>query len=144
MSRIVFNPTPQFINSSFGNPCADAKIYIGKVNTHAEKPENWQLIYILKQSDQSTSVKTELPQPLITNSAGVIVYEGLPVTPWVDSAYSITIVGYDGAQLYTSFYVDDSTYWLRQNLATEPKKQEIQGRWARIADIWECPRLPAR
>ncbi|WP_370641230.1 phage tailspike protein [Lelliottia sp. WAP21] len=69
MSGIVSNPTPQFINPLFGNPCADTKIYIGKVNTHAAKPENWQLIYILKQSDQSTPVKTELPQPLITNSA---------------------------------------------------------------------------
>lgn len=122
MSSLVTNPTPQFINPLFGVPCADAKIFIGKVNTDAAKPENWQPVYILKRSDQTTPVKTELPQPLVTNSAGVIVYEGLPVTPWVDGAYSITIVGYDGAQLYTSFYVDDSTYWLRLDLNTEPKK----------------------
>ena len=122
MSSLVTNPTSQFINPLFGSPCADAKIYIGKVNTDALNPENRQPVSILKKSDQTTPVKTEIPQPLVTNSAGVIVYEGLPVTPWVDGAYSITIIGYDGAQIYTSFYVDDPTYWLRIDLATEPKK----------------------
>ncbi|WP_368766716.1 phage tailspike protein [Enterobacter hormaechei] len=122
MSSLVTSPTPQFINPLFGNVCADAKIFIGKVNTDALNPANRQSVYILKRSDQTTPEKTEIPQPLVTNSAGVIVYEGLPVTPWVDGAYSITIIGYDGAQLYTSFYVDDPTYWLRLDLATEPKK----------------------
>lgn len=122
MSSLITNPTPQFINPLFGNACADAKIYIGKVNTDALNPQNRQPVYMLQKSDQTTPVKTELPQPLVTNSAGVIVYDGLPVTPWVDGAYSITIIGYDGAQLFTSFYVDDPTYWLRLDLATEPKK----------------------
>ncbi|MDK9585411.1 phage tailspike protein [Lelliottia wanjuensis] len=122
MSSLVTNPTAQFINPLFGNPCADAKIFIGKVNTDAAKPENRQQVYLMQWTDEATLNKVPLPQPLETNSAGVIVYQGLPVTPWVDGAYSITIVGYDGAQLYTSFYVDDPTYWLRKDLATEPKK----------------------
>lgn len=122
MSSLVTNPTAQFINPYFGNPCENAKIFIGKVNTDAAVPENRQQVYLMQWTDEATLNKVPLPQPLETNSAGVIVYQGLPVTPWVDGAYSITIVGYDGAQLYTSFYVDDPTYWLRLDLATEPKK----------------------
>lgn len=122
MSSLVTNPNAQFVNPFFGTPCENAKIFIGKVNTDAGKPENRQQVYLMQWTDEATLNKVPLPQPLETNSAGVIVYQGLPVTPWVDGAYSITIVGYDGAQLYTSFYVDDPTYWLRLDLATEPKK----------------------
>ena len=46
----------------------------------------------------------------------------MPVTPWADGAYSITIIGYDGSTFYTSFYVDAPTYWLRLDLATEPSR----------------------
>lgn len=122
MSSLVTNPNAQFINPFFGVPCENAKIFIGKVNTDAAIPENRQQVYLMQWIDEATVNKVPLPQPLETNSAGVIVYQGLPVTPWVDGAYSITIVGYDGAQLYASFYVDDPTYWLRLDLATEPQK----------------------
>lgn len=122
MSSLVTSPYAQFVDPYFGVPCENAKIFIGKVNTDAAKPENRQQVYLMQWTDEATVNKVPLPQPLETNSAGVIVYQGLPVTPWVDGAYSITIVGFDGAQLYTSFYVDDPTYWLRKDLATEPKK----------------------
>ncbi|MFX2611939.1 phage tailspike protein [Enterobacter mori] len=113
---------PQLINPLFGNICENAKIYIGKVGTDGMVPDNRQDVYLVRLTDESTLEKVPLPQPLLTNSAGVICYEGLPVTPWVDSAYSITIEGYDGAIIYSAFYVDDPTYWLRLDLATEPKK----------------------
>lgn len=122
MSALVTNPTPQYINPLFGNICENAKIYIGKVGTDALAPENRIDVYLVRLAGESTLEKVPLPQPLLTNSAGVICYEGLPVTPWVDSAYSVTIVGYEGAIIYSSFYVDDPTYWLRLDLATEPRK----------------------
>lgn len=122
MSTLVTNPTPQFINPLFGNVCENAKIYIGKVGTDALVPENRLDVYLVRLTGESTLERVPLPQPLLTNSAGVICYEGLPVTPWVDSAYAVTIVGYDGAIIYSSFYVDDPTYWLRIDLATEPRK----------------------
>lgn len=122
MSALVTNPTPQFINPLFGNVCENAKIYIGKVGTDALVPENRLDVYLVRLTGESTLERVPLPQPLLTNSAGVICYEGLPVTPWVDSAYAVTIVGYDGAIIYSSFYVDDPTYWLRIDLATEPRK----------------------
>lgn len=122
MSALVTNPTPQLINPLFGNVCENAKVYIGKIGTDALDPDNRQDVYLVRLTQESTLEKVSLPQPLLTNSAGVICYEGLPVTAWVDSAYSITIVGYDGAIIYSAFYVDDPTYWLRIDLATEPKK----------------------
>lgn len=124
MSSLVTNPTSQFINPFFGNPCENAKIFIGKVNTDAMAAGNRQDVYLMQWTDESTLNKVALPQPLLTNSAGVIVYQGLPVTPWVDESYSITIIGYSGEVLYQSFYVDDPTYWLRLDLATEPKKND--------------------
>lgn len=122
MSSLVTNPTSQFINPYLGNPCDNAKIYIGKVNTDAMHPDNRQAVYLMQWTDEATLNKVPLPQPLETNSAGVVVYQGIPVTPWVDGAYSITIIGYIGDVLYESFYVDDPTYWLRLDLATEPAK----------------------
>lgn len=122
MSGLITNPTPQFINPLFGNICENASIYIGKVGTDAMAPENRIAVYMMRLVNESTLEKVPLPQPLLTNSAGVICYNGLPVTVWVDSAYSISIVGYDRAILYSAFYVDDPTYWLRQDLATEPRR----------------------
>lgn len=124
MSSLVTCPTSQFINPYLGNICENAKIFIGLVNTDALNPDNRQPVYLMQWSDEATVNKVPLPQPLVTNSAGVIVYQGLPVTPWVDGAYSITIIGYDGALLYQSFYVDDPTYWLRLDLATEPVRTD--------------------
>lgn len=124
MSSLVTNPASQFINPFLGNICENAKIFIGKVNTDGLNLDNRQDVYLMQWSDEATVNKVPLPQPLVTNSAGVIVYEGLPVTPWVDGAYSITIIGYDGAVLYQSFYVDDPTYWLRLDLATEPARTD--------------------
>jgi microcystin-dependent protein len=124
MSSLVTNPASQFINPYLGNICENAKIYIGLVNTDALNPDNRQPVYLMQWSDEATVNKVPIPQPLLTNSAGCIVYQGLPVTPWVDGAYSITIIGYDGAQLYQSFYVDDPTYWLRLDLATEPTRTD--------------------
>jgi hypothetical protein len=122
MSSLVTNPASQFINPYLGNICENAKIFIGKVNTDSLNPDNRQDVYLMQWSDEATLNKVPIPQPLVTNSAGCIVYQGLPVTPWVDGAYSITIIGYDGALLYQSFYVDDPTYWLRLDLATEPER----------------------
>lgn len=124
MSSLVTNPASQFINPFLGSICENAKIFIGKVNTDGLNPDNRQPVYLMQWSDEATVNKVPLPQPLVTNNAGVIVYQGLPVTPWVDGAYSITIIGYDGALLYQSFYVDDPTYWLRLDLATEPARTD--------------------
>ncbi|WP_343529310.1 phage tailspike protein [Yokenella regensburgei] len=122
MSSLVTNPTSQFINPLFGNICENASIYIGKPGTDAMAPENRIDVYMVRLTAESTLEKVPLPQPLLTNSAGVICYEGLPITPWVDSAYSISIIGYDRTIIYSAFYVDDPTYWLRLDLATMPQR----------------------
>lgn len=124
MSSLITNPTPQFINPFLGTICENAKIYIGMPNTDGLNLDNRQDVYLMQWSDESTVNRVPLPQPLVTNNAGCIVYQGLPVTPWVDGAYSITIIGYDGAMLYQSFYVDDPTYWLRLDLAIEPVRND--------------------
>lgn len=116
MSCLVTNPTSQFINPYHGNPLNNAHIYIGKKDTDALVPDNWQSVYLLGEDDS----KTPITQPLRTNAAGVIVYNGKPITVWIDDAYSIVIIGVDGRQLYKSLYVEDPTYWLRRDLATLP------------------------
>ena len=116
MSCLVTNPTSQFINPYHGNPLVDAKIYIGQKDTDALVPANAQTVYLLGEDDS----KTPIAQPLLTNGGGVIVYEGKPVTVWIDDAYSIVIIGVDGRQVYKSLYVEDPTYWLRRDLATLP------------------------
>jgi hypothetical protein len=123
MSSLITNPASQFINPYFGSIAENATIYVGLSNTDAMNPDNRQDVYLMQLANEAGGfTKVPLPQPLKTNSAGVIVYEGMPVTPWVDGAYSITIIGYDGSTFYTSFYVDDPTYWLRLDLATEPAR----------------------
>ena len=107
MSSLVTNPASQFINPFLGNICENAKIFIGLVNSDALNPDNRQQVYLMEWSDEAAVSKVPQPQPLVS----VIVYQGLPVTPWVDEAYSITIIGYDGALLYQSFCVNDPTYW---------------------------------
>lgn len=116
MSALVTNPTSQFINPYHGNPLNNAEIYIGLKDTDALVPANYQTVYFLGEDDS----KTPIAQPLKTNAAGVIIYNGKPVTIWVDDAYSICIIGVDGRQLYKSLYVEDPTYWLRRDLATLP------------------------
>jgi Head binding len=81
MSSLVTNSTPQFINPIFGNPCDRAIIYIGYVNTDGLQPELKQPVYMMQWIDEATLNKVLSPQPLITNDAGVIVYNGIPVTP---------------------------------------------------------------
>ncbi|MEG1421304.1 MAG: phage tail protein [Citrobacter sp.] len=84
-------------------------------------------------SYETTYEKIPLLQPLETNIAGVIFYNGLPVTPWVDNAYSIAIVSQQGAILYQSFYADDPTYWLRQDLATMPTTENPDKGYGMVA-----------
>ena len=120
MSSLVTNPTPMFTDPMLGEKLQNAKIYVGIAGADALNPDNKQDVYLMQFSDETTYEKIALPQPLETNIAGVISYNGLPVTPWVDNAYSIAIVSQQGAVLYQSFYVDDPTYWIRQDLATMP------------------------
>jgi hypothetical protein len=133
MSSLVTNPTPQFIDPLLGEKIQNARIYVGIANTDALNPENRQDVYLMQFSDEATYKKVALPQPLETNIAGVICYNGLPVTPWVDSAYSIAIVSQRGAVLYQSFYVDDPTYWLRLDLATLPTDDDPDKGYAMVA-----------
>lgn len=79
MYSLVTNPASQFINPIFGNPCDRAKIYIGYVGTDGLQPEVRQPVYLMQWTDESTYQKVQLEQPLITNDAEVIVYNGVPV-----------------------------------------------------------------
>ena len=123
MTGFITSPTPQFVDPLFGEKLINAEIYIGIAGTDAFAQKNRKSVYLMQYTEETRKyTKVELPQPLQTNDAGVIVYNGLPVTPWVDDAYSITIIGYAGVVQYSSMYVDDPTYWLRIDLATEPRK----------------------
>lgn len=70
-------------------------------------------VYWLNESAE----KIYLPQPLVTNGAGVIEYEGMSVTVWTDYAYSLVIIDSRKAQIYKDFYVEDGAYFLRRDLA---------------------------
>ena len=133
MSSLVTNPTPMFTDPMLGEKLQNAKIYVGIAGADALNPDNKQDVYLMQFSDETTYEKIALPQPLETNIAGVISYNGLPVTPWVDSAYSIAIVSQQGAVLYQSFYVDDPTYWLRQDLATMPTTENPDKGYGMVA-----------
>lgn len=135
MSGLVTNPTPQFIDPMLGEKLQNAKIYVGISGTDALNPDNRQAVYLMQFSDETTYKKVPLPQPLETNIAGVICYNGLPVTPWVDSSYSISVVSQYGAVLYQSFYVDDPTYWLRQDLETMPTDDSPDKGWKMVAGV---------
>lgn len=109
---IITSPTPQYINPKTGKPVFNANIYIGKTSTDPLKPENRVAVYWLNESSE----KIYLPQPLVTNGAGVIEYEGMPVTVWTDNAYSLVILDSRKAQIYKDFYVEDGAYFLRRDL----------------------------
>ena len=98
---IITSPTPQYINPKTGKPVFNANIYIGKTSTDPLKPENRVAVYWLNESSE----KIYLPQPLVTNGAGVIEYEGMSVTVWTDYAYSLVIIDSRKAQIYKDFYV---------------------------------------
>lgn len=120
MSSLITPPHPQFINPLFGCPVGNGFIYIGYKDTDAMVPNNQQPVYLLGEDNS----KTPIPQPLRTNGVGVLIYQGLPATVWVDDAYSIAILNENGVLMYQSLYVDDPTYWLRQDLATLPTPED--------------------
>ena len=96
---IITNPNPQYINPKTGKPVFNANIYIGKTSTEPLKPENRVPVYWLNESAE----KIYLPQLLVTNGAGVIEYEGMPVAVWTDNAYSLVILDSRKAQIYKDF-----------------------------------------
>lgn len=95
MNRINLSPT------YFPNPTADkaisgANIYIGEINLDPEVIGNQKQVSLLQENGSYVQVS----QPVTTGAGGVPIYNGSPVSIYVDGEYSLKVTDSTGAQLY--------------------------------------------
>ncbi|MCU7179281.1 hypothetical protein J3T23_15660 [Salmonella enterica] len=92
---VVSNPRPIFTDSRTFRAVANGRIYIGKIDTDPVNPENQIPVYI--ENEDGTHV--QVAQPLVTNSAGKIVYNGQLVKIVTVQGHSMAIYDAYGSQV---------------------------------------------
>ncbi|WP_368941437.1 phage tailspike protein [Citrobacter werkmanii] len=98
---VVSNPRPIFTESRSFKAVANGKIYIGQIDTDPTDPVNQIPVYIANENGSYV----QITQPLITNSAGKIVYNGQLVKIVTVHGHSMAIYNSSGAQVD---YIDNT------------------------------------
>lgn len=97
---VVTNPRPVFTDSRTFRAVANGRIYIGQINTDPTIPSNQIPVYL--ENEDGTHV--QIPQPLVINAAGKIVYGGQLIKVVTVEGHSMAI--YD-AYGYQVDYISD-------------------------------------
>lgn len=92
---VVTNPRPIFTDSRTFRAVANGRIYIGLIDTDPTIPANQIPVYI-ENEDESL---VQIPQPLIVNAAGKIVYGGQLVKVVTVAGHSMAIFDAYGLQV---------------------------------------------
>lgn len=79
-----------------GRPISFADIYVGEPDTDPKTPANQKTLSVLQENGALVAVS----QPLNTGSGGVPLYNGSPVTMYVEGDYSLRIDNSSGSQIY--------------------------------------------
>ncbi|ELQ6118860.1 phage head-binding domain-containing protein [Cronobacter sakazakii] len=92
---VVSNPRPVFTDSRTFKAVANGRVYVGKIDTDPTIPANQIPVYI--ENEDGSHV--QIPQPLIINAGGKIVYNGQVVKVVTVQAHSMKVVDAYGAQV---------------------------------------------
>lgn len=92
---VVSNPRPVFTDSRTFKAVANGRIYVGKIDTDPTIPANQIPVYI--ENEDGSHV--QIPQPLIINAGGKIVYNGQVVKVVTVQGHSMKVVDAYGAQV---------------------------------------------
>lgn len=99
MSYTLENPFQYFPDSTQFGTIGLGSLYIGQVNGNpASNPLERIQAYIARQGLPDLAIS----QPISISAGGVPLYQGSPVTIKVNSAYSVVVLDYLGAQVYYS------------------------------------------
>lgn len=95
MSKILFNNGyyPLF---DAGKPIANGFIYIGEVDTDPEVVSNQKQVTALQEDGSEVNI----PQPIRTSVGGVPIYNGSPISIFVNGSYSTKVLNSDSSQIY--------------------------------------------
>lgn len=94
-NAVVVNPRPIFTDSRTFRAVANGKIYVGKIDTDPTIPSNQIPVYLENENGD----KVQIPQPLIVNNAGKIVYNGQLAKVVTVNGYSIAVYDSYGTQV---------------------------------------------
>lgn len=92
---VVTNPRPIFTDNRTFRAVANGRIFIGLIDTDPTIPSNQIQVYI--QNEDGTTVP--IPQPLVINSAGKIVYGGQIIKAVTIEGHSMAIYDAYGVQV---------------------------------------------
>ncbi|ELY4125462.1 hypothetical protein SMY53_000526 [Cronobacter malonaticus] len=92
---VVTNPRPVFTDSRTFKAVANGRVYIGLVDTDPTIPANQIPVYI--ENEDGSHV--QIPQPVIINGAGKLVYNGQLVKVVTGKGHSMAIYDAYGAQV---------------------------------------------
>lgn len=92
---VVTNPRPVFTDSRTFRAVANGRIYIGQIDTDPTIPSNQIPVYL--ENEDGTHV--QIPQPLVINAAGKIVYGGQLIKVVTVEGHSMAIYDAYGAQV---------------------------------------------
>ncbi|ELY4457401.1 hypothetical protein SMZ63_004015 [Cronobacter sakazakii] len=92
---VVSNPRPVFTDSRTFKAVANGRVYVGKIDTDPTIPANQIPVYI--ENEDGSHV--QIPQPLIINEGGKIVYNGQVVKVVTVQGHSMKVVDAYGAQV---------------------------------------------
>jgi len=101
MSTLVVLAPQYFPLAAVGAPAGAGSIYIGEPDTDPTDSDNQITVQALKEDG---TLQT-LSQPITLSAGGIPLYNGSPVSLYVEQAYSLTVLDINGAQVY---YVPDS------------------------------------
>lgn len=99
--------------ASVGKPLANGSLYVGEIDTDPTIVANQKTVTALQEDGSEIT----LSQPVSLSAGGVPVYNGSPVSLYVDGSYSIKVLDSVGAQAY---YVprNDSVSTFVKSIAT--------------------------
>ncbi|HBL4909036.1 phage tailspike protein [Enterobacter hormaechei] len=113
---VVTNPRPIFTDSRTFRAVANGRIYIGLIDTDPTIPTNQIPVYI--ENEDGSHV--QIPQPLIVNTAGKIVYSGQLVKVVTVQGHSMAIYDAYGSQVdYIANVLKYDPDRLRQDLQSD-------------------------
>ncbi|EMB4292218.1 right-handed parallel beta-helix repeat-containing protein [Enterobacter roggenkampii] len=92
---VVTNPRPIFTDSRTFRAVANGRIYIGEIDTDPTIPSNQIPVYV--QNEDGSTV--QIPQPLVINAAGKIVYGGQVVKVVTVKGHSMAVYDAYGTQV---------------------------------------------
>lgn len=92
---VVTNPRPVFTDSRTFRAVANGRIYIGLIDTDPTIPSNQIPVYI----ENEDGSQVQIPQPLIINAAGKIVYGGQLIKVVTVEGHSMAVYDAYGSQV---------------------------------------------